>query len=364
MFVIGALDDLIDVSPPAKLAGQVLAASLLSLFGVTMFYFRMPFNFFHTDTVVLSSQMATLVTALWVVLLTNAINLIDGIDGLAAGIVAIAGGALFLFADRLFKQNFLDGTNIGPLVAIIAVGVCVGFLPFNWNPAKIIHGRRRRALLRCLARGPNHHHRRTNRSRVLGQHVLLLRPAVDPRHHPRRADDRHRVLLRAAARETPALASSRRGPHAPSPHATRARSAPHGCRSSGRGPRSCRVSRSCPPIRTRETRWCPSQPRRWPSCCSPGSTPGSARPRALGAPPAPHRAPGRRDRRPRGTPPPKGVPLPLTLHAGILDAPVRPFGAPLANRFTSGPPATVAAAVKGSNSGWSRQAKVACRRRR
>src|SRR3954471_7664943 len=140
MFVIGALDDLIDVSPPAKLAGQVLAASLLSLFGVTMFYFRMPFNFFHTDTVVLSSQMATLVTALWVVLLTNAINLIDGIDGLAAGIVAIAGGALFLFADRLFKQNFLDGTNIGPLVAIIAVGVCVGFLPFNWNPAKIIMG--------------------------------------------------------------------------------------------------------------------------------------------------------------------------------------------------------------------------------
>ena len=83
---------------------------------------------------------APLVTALWVVLMTNAINLIDGIDGLAAGIVAIAGGALFLFADRLFKQNFLDGTNIGPLVAIIAVGVCVGFLPFNWNPAKIIMG--------------------------------------------------------------------------------------------------------------------------------------------------------------------------------------------------------------------------------
>src|SRR3954449_5742470 len=69
MFVTGALDDLIDVSPPAKLAGQVLAASLLWWFGVSMFYFRMPFNFFHTDTVVLSSQMATLVTALWVVLL-------------------------------------------------------------------------------------------------------------------------------------------------------------------------------------------------------------------------------------------------------------------------------------------------------
>jgi len=140
MFVIGGLDDLIDVSPPAKVAGQVVAASLLAFYGVTMFYFRMPFNLFHTDTVVLGSQWAPLVTALWVVLMTNAVNLIDGLDGLAVGIVAIAGGALFLFADRLFKQNFIDGTNIGPLVAIIAVGVCLGFLPFNWHPSKIMMG--------------------------------------------------------------------------------------------------------------------------------------------------------------------------------------------------------------------------------
>jgi UDP-GlcNAc:undecaprenyl-phosphate GlcNAc-1-phosphate transferase len=140
MFVVGGLDDLIDVSPPAKLAGQVLAAILLALFGVTMIYFRMPFNMFHTDTVVLGSDWAPLVTAAWVVLMTNAINLIDGLDGLAPGIVAIAAGALFLFADRLFKQNFIDGTNIGPLVAIIAVGVCLGFLPFNWHPSKIMMG--------------------------------------------------------------------------------------------------------------------------------------------------------------------------------------------------------------------------------
>jgi UDP-GlcNAc:undecaprenyl-phosphate GlcNAc-1-phosphate transferase len=140
IFLVGALDDLIDVSPPAKVAGQVVSASLLALFGVTMFYFRMPFNFLDTDTVVLSSELAPLVTAAWLVLMTNAINLIDGIDGLAAGVVAIAGFALFLFADRLFKQGFIDGTNIGPLVAIIAVGVCLGFLPFNWHPSKIIMG--------------------------------------------------------------------------------------------------------------------------------------------------------------------------------------------------------------------------------
>jgi UDP-GlcNAc:undecaprenyl-phosphate/decaprenyl-phosphate GlcNAc-1-phosphate transferase len=140
MFVVGALDDLLDVSPPAKLAGQVLAASLLALSGVTMFYFRMPFNLFDTDTVVLGSDIAPLVTVLWVVLMTNAINLIDGLDGLAAGIVAIGGGALFLFAQRLVDQNALDAANIGPLVAIIAAAVCLGFLPFNWNPSRIMMG--------------------------------------------------------------------------------------------------------------------------------------------------------------------------------------------------------------------------------
>jgi UDP-GlcNAc:undecaprenyl-phosphate GlcNAc-1-phosphate transferase len=140
MFLVGALDDLIEVSPPAKLAGQVLAAGLLAMFGITMFFFRMPFNLFHTDVVVLSTDVAALVTVLWVVLMTNAINLIDGIDGLAAGIVAIAGGALFLFADQLFDAHYLDGSNIAPLVAIIVVGICLGFLPYNWNPARIMMG--------------------------------------------------------------------------------------------------------------------------------------------------------------------------------------------------------------------------------
>jgi UDP-GlcNAc:undecaprenyl-phosphate/decaprenyl-phosphate GlcNAc-1-phosphate transferase len=140
MFMTGAFDDLIDVSPPAKLAGQVLAASVMWWFGISMFYFRTPFNLFGAGVVVLSPDLQPLVTALWVVLMTNAVNLIDGLDGLAAGIVAIAGGALFLFADRLFKAGYLDGSNLAPLVAIIAVGVCVGFLPYNWHPSKIIMG--------------------------------------------------------------------------------------------------------------------------------------------------------------------------------------------------------------------------------
>jgi UDP-GlcNAc:undecaprenyl-phosphate GlcNAc-1-phosphate transferase len=154
MFVVGALDDLREVSPPAKVAGQVFSAGLLALFGVTMFYFRVPFNLFHLDIVVLSQDLAPLVTVLWVVLLAQAINLIDGLDGLAAGIVAIAGSALFLFADRLFKAGFLDGSNIGPLIAIIAVGMCVGFLPLNFNPAKIIMGDAGALLLGLLLAVP------------------------------------------------------------------------------------------------------------------------------------------------------------------------------------------------------------------
>lgn len=138
MFFVGLLDDFREVSPPAKVAGQVLSGSLLSLLGVSMLFFRVPFASF--DYVVLSPDLAPLVTVLTVVLMANALNLIDGLDGLAAGIVVIAGSALFLYADRLFKAGLLEGSNLGPLVAIIAVGVAAGFLPHNFNPARIFMG--------------------------------------------------------------------------------------------------------------------------------------------------------------------------------------------------------------------------------
>lgn len=138
IFLVGAVDDLREVSPPAKVAGMVLAGGILSLFGVSMLYFRVPFASY--DYVVLSADLAPLVTVVTVVLMANALNLIDGLDGLAAGIVAIAGAALFLYSDRLFKAGLLEGSNIAPLVAVIAVGVCIGFLPHNFNPARIFMG--------------------------------------------------------------------------------------------------------------------------------------------------------------------------------------------------------------------------------
>jgi UDP-GlcNAc:undecaprenyl-phosphate/decaprenyl-phosphate GlcNAc-1-phosphate transferase len=136
IFGVGFLDDLREVSAPAKVAGQVLAACALGLAGVTMFYFRLPF----ADFIVLSPDLGFLVTVLWVVGMANAVNLIDGLDGLAAGVIAIAAAAFFLYANRLSGAGLLAPDNIGPLIAVIACGLGVGFLPHNFHPSKIIMG--------------------------------------------------------------------------------------------------------------------------------------------------------------------------------------------------------------------------------
>jgi UDP-GlcNAc:undecaprenyl-phosphate/decaprenyl-phosphate GlcNAc-1-phosphate transferase len=137
IFAVGLLDDVREVSAPAKVAGMVLAGGVLSLLGVTMFYFRIPFS--DRDFVSLSPDLAPLVGILWVAGMANAINLIDGLDGLAAGIVAIAAGAFFLYTTRL-SNGILPQDSIGPLVAVVTCGVCVGFLPHNFHPAKIFMG--------------------------------------------------------------------------------------------------------------------------------------------------------------------------------------------------------------------------------
>ena len=90
IFAVGLIDDVRDMSAPAKLAGQILAASILYFLGVTMYQFKVPLAGF----IVLTPGIIPLITAAWVIALANAINLIDGLDGLAAGIVAIGGGAL------------------------------------------------------------------------------------------------------------------------------------------------------------------------------------------------------------------------------------------------------------------------------
>lgn len=136
IFAVGLIDDAREMSAPAKVAGQVLAATILYFLGVTLYWFKVPLG----GVVSLTPGITPLIMALWVIALTNAVNLIDGLDGLAAGVVAIGGGALSVYGLRLMEMGVLSSTNIGPLVAVVACGICIGFLPFNFHPAKMFMG--------------------------------------------------------------------------------------------------------------------------------------------------------------------------------------------------------------------------------
>lgn len=136
---VGTLDDVRDVSAPAKTAGLVLGGSVMFLLGVQLLYFRFPFV---DGLIVLGPDLAPLVSVLWVLGMANAVNLIDGLDGLAAGIVAIAAGSFFLYGHQISTGSapVLAADNPSPLIAIVVAGICLGFLPHNFNPARIFMG--------------------------------------------------------------------------------------------------------------------------------------------------------------------------------------------------------------------------------
>jgi UDP-GlcNAc:undecaprenyl-phosphate GlcNAc-1-phosphate transferase len=136
IFMSGFVDDIREVSAPAKLAGMILAGSVLTLAGTTIVNVPVPFVGFT----VLAPDLAAVASVAWVVVMANAANLIDGLDGLAAGIVAIAAGSFLIYSITLDHVGALDPANAGPLIAVIVVGVCLGFLPWNFHPAKVFMG--------------------------------------------------------------------------------------------------------------------------------------------------------------------------------------------------------------------------------
>ncbi|MEM7337305.1 MAG: MraY family glycosyltransferase [Actinomycetota bacterium] len=136
VYVVGLIDDIRELSAPAKTAGLVVAASTLAAGGVSIIWFRIPF----WDVFVLPYDLAAVVTVVWVLGMANAVNFIDGLDGLAAGIVGIGATAFLLYAIRLGEVELLAPGNPGPLVAALVLGVCLGFLPWNVYPARIFMG--------------------------------------------------------------------------------------------------------------------------------------------------------------------------------------------------------------------------------
>jgi UDP-GlcNAc:undecaprenyl-phosphate/decaprenyl-phosphate GlcNAc-1-phosphate transferase len=120
IFALGLLDDFKRLSPPAKLVGQILAAAIVIFFGRVIAFF--PWGFANV-----------ILTFFWLVGITNAINLLDNMDGLAGGIALIAAGFLSYFLWRSGNQPLL-------LVSLSLAGCILGFLVFNFPPARIFMG--------------------------------------------------------------------------------------------------------------------------------------------------------------------------------------------------------------------------------
>jgi UDP-GlcNAc:undecaprenyl-phosphate GlcNAc-1-phosphate transferase len=132
---IGVADDIWDLDWMTKLAGQFVAAGLVAWLGVQIY--SLPIG----GLTVGSPQMSIIITLFAIVLVMNAINFIDGLDGLVAGVALIANGAFLVYTYLL--QRELSPTNYFSLAGVIAailVGACAGFLPLNWHPAKMFMG--------------------------------------------------------------------------------------------------------------------------------------------------------------------------------------------------------------------------------
>jgi UDP-GlcNAc:undecaprenyl-phosphate GlcNAc-1-phosphate transferase len=130
---VGVVDDVVTLSAPAKVAGQILAAGVLVLNGVALLFFWFPTQ----EIISLGPDLAVPLTVLWVVVMVNAINLVDGLDGLAAGIVVVAGTAFFTWV-TIAPPAF--GQSQAALLSAMAVGAALGFLPYNFHPARIFMG--------------------------------------------------------------------------------------------------------------------------------------------------------------------------------------------------------------------------------
>ena len=137
--LVGVLDDLLELSASVKLVGQLFAATLLSMLGLTWTILFVPFG--GGTTVFLDQVQSTLLTVLFTVVLINAINFVDGLDGLAAGLGMIAGAAILVFSlTVLHDQGGAVSAYPPAIIAAALVGICAGFLPHNFEPSRIFMG--------------------------------------------------------------------------------------------------------------------------------------------------------------------------------------------------------------------------------
>lgn len=131
--VMGAIDDIVNLNAWIKLAGQIVAAVVAIRCGIVFDAISNPNPFSEQTTFVLASYLPIPLTILWIVGCTNAVNLIDGLDGLAVGVSTISSLTMLVVA------LFVAEPNVAVILAAL-VGACLGFIPYNFNPAKIFMG--------------------------------------------------------------------------------------------------------------------------------------------------------------------------------------------------------------------------------
>ncbi|MEI6763386.1 MAG: MraY family glycosyltransferase [Actinomycetes bacterium] len=134
IMVLGMLDDRFDLDSITKFAGQAVAAGILLLHGVQILW--LPINGILT----LPANIGQLLTVLFVMTVINAVNFIDGLDGLATGVVAICATAFFAFSYILAVVNGFSRAGAPSLITAVVIGMCLGFLPHNFHPARIFMG--------------------------------------------------------------------------------------------------------------------------------------------------------------------------------------------------------------------------------
>jgi UDP-GlcNAc:undecaprenyl-phosphate/decaprenyl-phosphate GlcNAc-1-phosphate transferase len=142
--LVGALDDRFGLDALTKLAGQATAAGVLVLMGVQWTAVYLPWGGSGGSTgslLLLGQDQGVLITVFLCVALVNAMNFVDGLDGLAAGIGTIAATATCAFALGLLGQQNGDVNAYPPaLIAAVLAGACAGFLPHNFQPARLFMG--------------------------------------------------------------------------------------------------------------------------------------------------------------------------------------------------------------------------------
>ena len=130
--VLGALDDVLALKALPKLIVQILAAGVAVYHGCVIQFISNP-NVFSNATYVNLGWLSVPITIIWIVAITNAVNFIDGLDGLAVGVSSISAAALIVIALMVAETNIA-------IILCALFGACLGFIPYNMNPAKIFMG--------------------------------------------------------------------------------------------------------------------------------------------------------------------------------------------------------------------------------